>query len=263
MLHKIEQHEESIRQVAIETDKPLLKISAQAYIPINLSSKGWQRGLVPQVNWLYENNAYYQQKRKSYVDMQELILSLRYYQMRPVATAAIYPKWGFSATLSGAVNLDAGENFGSTASFYSYFYLPGFVANHGLRLSASYQEQFVDGKWMYSNNLVSMPRGHKIKYGKTYSMVTADYAIPFNFRGLDLGFLAYIKRVQFIPFADYARVKNSPDISSTLYSYGADLLFDTIFFRIGVPVSVGVRYARTNDPKSLNHFGFLGSISLF
>lgn len=263
VLNKIEVHDESIRQLVTATDTPLLKISAQAYVPVNLSSKGWQRGLVPQVNWQFENNAFYQKGRNSYVNMQKLVLAMRYYQMRPVATAAIYPKWGFSATLSGAINLDAGENFGSAASFYSYFYLPGFARNHGLRLSAAWQEQFVEGKWMYSGNLVEMPRGHNAKYGKTFSKVTADYAIPINLRGLNLGFLAYVKRLQLIPFADYAQVKVSPEISSNLYSYGADVLVDAIFFRIGVPVSVGVRYARTNDSKSLNHFGFLGSISLF
>ena len=263
VLHKIEAHEESIRQLVTPTDTPLLKLSAQAYIPVNLSSKGWQRGVVPQLNWQFENNAFYQKGRNSYVNSQKLILAVRYYQMRPVATAAIYPKWGFSATLSGAINLDAGENFGSTASFYSYFYLPGVARNHGLRLSASWQEQFVDGKWMYSGNLVEMPRGHSAKYGRTFSKVTADYAIPINFRGLDLGFLAYVKRLQLIPFADYAQVKVSPGISSNLYSYGADVLVDANFFRIGVPVSVGVRYARTNDSKSLNHFGFLGSVALF
>jgi hypothetical protein len=108
-----------------------------------------------------------------------------------------------------------------------------------------------------------MPRGHNEKYGETLTKFTADYAIPINLKGLDLGFLAYVKRIQIIPFADYARIKALPAIRHNLYSYGADVLLDAIFFRIGVPVSVGVRYARTNDSKSPDHFGFLGSISLF
>lgn len=261
-LYKIEEHENSLRQVVTPTGDPLLKISAQVYVPVNLSSKGWQRGLVPQVNWQFENNAHYRHKEDDYAYFQNLVFSLRYYQMRPVATAAIYPKWGFSATVSGAVSPYSGENFASTASFYSYFYLPGFARNHGLRLSAAYQEQFDEGKWMYLNNLVSMPRGHQNKYGTTYAKVTADYAIPVNFRGLNWGFPLYVRRLQIIPFADYAVLK-SRILEKALYSYGCDLLIDANVFRIGVPVSFGVRYARTNDPDSPDHFGFLGSIPLF
>jgi hypothetical protein len=53
-------------------------------------------------------------------------------------------------------------------------------------------------------------------------------------------------------------------ISQTdLYSFGCDLLIDANVFRIGVPVSFGVRYARTNDPASPDHFGLLGSVPLF
>ena len=245
------------------TNKPLFNLSALVYLPLNLSSHGWQRGLVPQIVWKYENNGYYNTEHGGYVNRQQVNYALQYYQMRPVAHAAIFPKWGFNATVKGAFSPGSGENFGSALSVYSYMYLPGLMRRHGIRLSASYQKQYVENKYMYLSNLVDMPRGHDEHYGTDYFKLSADYAVPVNLNGISLGFLAYLKRLQIIPFVDIAGVKRGTSGYMGLYSYGGDILVDTIVFNIGVPISLGVRYARTNDAKQPNYIGFLGNISLF
>ncbi len=245
------------------TNKPLFNLSALVYLPLNLSSHGWQRGLVPQIVWKYENNGYYNAEHGGYVNRQQVNYALQYYQMRPVAHAAIFPKWGFNATVKGAFSPGSGENFGSALSVYSYMYFPGLMRRQGIRLSASYQKQYVENKYMYLSNLVDMPRGHDEHYGTDYFKLSADYAVPVNLNGISLGFLAYLKRLQIIPFVDIAGVKRGTSGYMGLYSYGGDILVDTIVFNIGVPISLGVRYARTNDAKQPNYIGFLGNISLF
>ncbi len=260
--YELESNDEKITLAATPDGTPLFNLSVQAYLPLNFSSHGWQRGLVPQVVWKYENNSFYSNKLQSYANRQQMTWAVRYYQMRPVAHAAIFPKWGFSATVSGETAPNGREYFGSAISFYSYFYLPGFMKRQGIRLSASYQKQFVENKLMYLDNLVSMPRGHENRYGTDYYKFTADYAVPVNLNGLNLGFLAYLKRMQIIPFADIAGIRRGNAEYSRLYSYGSDLLFDAIVFNIGVPVTLGVRYARTNAPGHENHFAFLANISL-
>ena len=261
--YKIETVNDTSRLSVTGRGIPLFNLSAQAYIPVNLSSHGWQRGLIPQIAWQYENNAFYSRQTRKYDNRQQITYALQYYQMRPVANSAIFPKWGFSATIKGAVSPEGHENFGSAFSAYSYIYLPGFMKRQGIRLSATYQKQYVEDKYMYLDNLVEMPRGHESHYGAEYYKFSADYAIPVNLRGFNLGFLAYFKRLQIIPFAYVAGIKGVSGGYSRLYSYGADLLLDAIICHIGIPFSFGLRYARTNDPGKPNHVGFLSSISLF
>ncbi len=246
----------------VPTGKPLFELSALAYVPINLSSKGWERGLVPQIQWNYENNAFYSAKENDYFNRQQVTYALRYYQMHPVAEAAIFPKWGFGAEVSGAFSPNGKENFGSIMGGYGYLYMPGIFNCQGLRLSFGYQKHSVENKWMYLDNLLEMPRGYEDYFGEEYYKFSADYAIPVNFRGISLGWLAYLKRLQIIPFVDIAQVRTL-DKAVNLNSYGCDLLLDAYVFRIGTPVSFGVRYARINDNGERNHIGFLASISMF
>lgn len=244
------------------TGNPLLKLSIQAYVPIHLSSRGWQRGLVPQVLWKYENNAFYSYNTDSYINRQQISYGLQYYQMRPVAAASIFPKWGFNVTVRGAVSPNGEENFGSLLAGYSYFYFPGLMRRQGIRLSASYQKQFVENKWMLLDNQVEMPRGYGDYYGENYYKFSLDYAIPVQFKEVSLGWFAYLKQLQIIPFVDIAAVKRGGG-TTQLNSYGADILLDAIICHIGVPIRFGVRYARINDFGERNHIGFLFSTSLF
>ena len=103
------------------------------------------------------------------------------------------------------------------------------------------------------------------------SNIGVSYALPLYLNDIDLGFFAYLQRVQLIPFADYGRykkrrVENSGNITGNLYSFGSDFLVDGHFFRIGAPMSIGFRYARLKyDPlykNSKNHFALLFNISL-
>lgn len=245
-----------------DTGDPLFGVKLRGYLPLYFNSRGWQRGFIPQLLWKFDNSQFYSQSSGSYKFRHQLVYQLQYYQMLPVAKAAIFPRWGYNFTLSGSFSPGGAENFGSLLAAHSYFYLPGFDAKHGFKLTASYQKQFTSGKYFYLENLVSLPRGYKGSYfGDDYFRVGVDYAVPVNFNGLNLGILGYYKRLQFIPFADYARMTNGSRHTS-LTSYGTDFLVDGYIFRIGVPVSVGVRYARTNEKGNENSFGLLFNVSM-
>ena len=75
----------------------------------------------------------------------------------------------------------------------------------------------------------------------------ASYAIPVHLGDLDLGFFAYIKRLQLIPFADFAQYRALNNSRGNLFSFGADALVEGHFFRIGAPVKIGIRYARRDQ----------------
>ncbi len=245
-----------------DTGKPLFELIARSYLPLYFNSRGWQRGFIPQILWKYDNNLFYSQRKERYVKRHQLNYAVQYYQMRPVATAAIFPRWGVNVALSGALSPGGAENFGSVVAMNTYAYLPGIDLKHGLRIGIAYQKQMTDNKYFYLENLVGMPRGCETHYCDEFYKVSADYAVPINFTGLNLGFVGYFKRMQIIPFADYANLKSKNGVTH-LTSFGTDLLMDGFLFKIGVPISIGVRYARTNDPGNENHCSLLFSTSMF
>ena len=136
------------------------------------------------------------------------------------------------------------------------------------------QQQYVKGKNYYTGNMVSMPRGFKEQmYGEKYCMATADYAFPIYMGDILLWKLAYLKRMQIIPYADFALLSKGATYrnlqKTALYSYGGAILFDICPFLFGVDISIGVRYSRygqyvnSTALDGKNGFGLVVSTSLF
>lgn len=251
------------RRIIVNADRPLVEVEGVAYIPLDYSSHGWRRAVVPQIGWEFNNNGHYDYAKGKYLFSNTVMAALQVYQMRETAHSAIYPKWGIGAIAKWRTAVGGGENFGSEASMYLYGYVPGFAPGHGVRLTFSAQRQYVDGKNYYMGNMVGMPRGFAENfYGEKYCMGTADYALPVYLGDVHLWKLAYLKRLQVIPFADYAKMQ---DIS--LYSCGATLLLDFAPFSMGLDVSFGIRYAYNGSSRGISvdkdAISFLISTSLF
>ncbi|MEG0517275.1 MAG: hypothetical protein RR555_00200 [Bacteroidales bacterium] len=238
----------------------LFETRLRAYIPFNFSSHGWVRGLTPQMQWDFSNNEVYSYQAGKFQYRHQVVGGLQYYQMRPVAVGAVFPEWGFSAVVKGAFEPGGGENFGKVGSVYAYGYVPGIWDRQGIRLSVSYQKQFINGKLFYLDNLVDMPRGYDDDvYGTNYFKATIDYAIPVWTGDKSLGWLAYLKRLQVVPYADFATVDKK-----NLYTYGADVMLEGYFFHIGAPVGIGVRYGRLGGFQgSKNVFNLLFTVSIY
>ena len=259
--------------VVERVDKPLVELSALAYVPLDLSSHGWNRGLVPQMEWDFNNNGYYDSSKGKYLHSNTLTATLQFYQMREMAHSGIFPKWGFGGVARWRTAPGGGENFGSVSSVYLYGYIPGVAPKHGIKFSFTAQKQNVEGKNYYLSNLVNMPRGYNDDvYGEKYFMASADYALPVYLGDIHIWRLAYFKRMQIIPFADYAVCRraqggNGGMSSTDMYSYGSAVMFDFAPFSIGLEVSLGIQYSYNgnngNIPVDRNTFKVLVSTSLF
>jgi hypothetical protein len=68
--------------------------------------------------------------------------------------------------------------------------------------------------------------------------VYTDYAIPIWLGDVSVGSLLYLKRLQVIPFFDWAQINTD---HNKIYCMGTDLLVDFHTLRIGGPISAGVR----------------------
>ena len=255
---------------------PLLSASAMLYYQMDFNSRGWYRSLTPLVLWDFSNDSYYaytydvgqgstQPVQGDPVMRHQLQYGISYGQVLPTATSQIYPRWGFGITVRGVSSLGGGMYFGHLAYANGYVYFPGIIRQQGLKISFSAQKQFMEGKLLYTS-LATHPRGYdSYSFADTYLSVSADYAIPIYLGDFRIGPVFYFKRLQLIPFFDYA-LEGAPGsgITGSYCSYGADLMVDFHFIRLGFPFSAGIRYARTAAPANgtQDHVGLLFNISL-
>ena len=254
---KVVKDDSGTRREVSAASGPLVELEALAYIPLRFNSHGWQRGITPQISWSYSNDGYYDTPEGEYLNVSTVTSALQFYVMRDMAHSEIFPQWGFGGTAKWGVAVNGGENFGNVASMHLYGYLPGMAETHGIKLSVSAQRQNVDGKNYWLGNLVGMPRGYSNTfYSRNYYKGTVDYAFPIYLGDIGLWQIAYVKRLQVIPFADYAigksmtvEGKTLPD--ARLYSVGADFLVDCALFKLGVECSIGVRCSYNGNNAGL------------
>ena len=237
-----------------------------AYIPFNFSKNGWAKGITPQIYWQYKN---YETVASDYSrDRHLLVGTLSAYTILPTAKAQYFPRLGIGGRLYTGFS-PAGKNyFGSIYAAYAYGYLPGFTFNQAFRISAAYQYQKAES--FYLDNFIAEPRGYTEDiYGDDYVRATLDYAIPIYLGDISLGFFAYLKSVNIAPFVDLGfyskkvsilntagQVEGSKKVWRNRSSVGVDVTFRTHLLRIGYPISIGFRYARTNRPGDIRSLSY-------
>ncbi len=270
-------------RIMYKKDKYSFRSSVDAYVPLSWSGAGWASGVTPAVSWSFRNDQIVLDEETSgpseaseddgeepehrytlsQIKRHQVNFSLGAYKMQEMAESQVYPRWGIGGRVAASVSPQGGKYFGSEYSAYVYGYVPGLVFNHGLRLSASYQRQDVEGKMYWLDNHLEGPRGFTEDfYGRNILRATADYAIPIYLGDVSLGPVAYLQQLQVIPFVDYSKVdflrKTGPAKTDPFhyqwedrYSFGADVMLRGHFLRIGFPMYIGVRYARTNKPTDI------------
>ena len=157
--------------------KPLVKISGDFYLPLDLSRRGWNRGLIPAYQVTYSNDrmpdvedhwgTYYTMSHKGSFHG---IASLRAYSVQGVPSSCIFPRWGIGFNVgnihSNNRELHLYQNKTLTCDninyALAYCYLPGLMRTHGILLTAHAQKSY---------------RSHF--YNREVSYLTAEYALPF------------------------------------------------------------------------------------
>ncbi len=269
--YKVVAEESSAKVEYAISDEPLVELKAMAYIPLNLSCNGWNRSVVPMLQWEYSNVSFYSYNTEKFHPTNALSAAVQYYQLRDVAHSGVFPKWGYGGKVSWRGMIDMEENYGSQLGLDIYGYLPGFATNHGIRLGMQLQQQFNDGKLFYISNLVEMPRGYTEDiYGEKYIKASVDYAFPLYLGDINIARVIFLKRMRIIPYFDFAvnAVSEGRETKSVnLYSYGSDVLVDFSPFAIGLDVGLGIRYSRNGNnggvPVPANTWQILFSTTLF
>ena len=207
------------------TSKPLPSVSGhiRAYIPWNLSSGGWLRGIVPTATVLLNNDIY-----EDGAPMCRTTLSLRGYTMQRTPPSRVYPRVGIGAEAGYSFRWKPGL-IAPSAYVYFYGYLPGLHETHGLRWSWTYAHRFDGGTFSeafanaaprgYSSavtrSLAAYPDQHRLALDYKLPLIPVDRAL--------LGPVAYLRNFELTLHGDVNFFSSSREKGS-LYSAGADLV---------------------------------------
>ncbi|MFA7116224.1 MAG: hypothetical protein WC140_03170 [Bacteroidales bacterium] len=256
-------HENNTYRLHIyDTSTPYVNTLARIYLPYNFSRGGWSKGFIPELGWEFDNDKYNSLENLGHYYKNSMYLSARYYQTLPISLSGIFPRFGISTQTAIEVTPFDGGNYGNKLYSKLITYLPGITHQQGLKLTISLEKDINNHYTYFTRFLFSGVRGNDIPiYSDMAVKYSADYAASIYLGDRYFCKLLYLKRLKLIPFVDYATYKQK-EYHKSYYSFGSDFLVD--FYPLGyhLPLSLGFRYARTNQTYNMNYFSFLFQILL-
>ena len=271
-------------------DCPSVRANIRMYVPLNFSKGGWNRGLIPQVNYSISNDRFNKSlpvltSTEGFPDgplfpslsrlepgdnilMQSLTVSVRGYATLRMPPALDYPRWGVGAEAGYHTRVGLDDLYSSSVFAYLYGYLPGLAPNQGLRVSALYQRQ--NGAPTGENAVNTLPRGFRNTSLSTFLSTyapgqlkwTADYAVPVYVGDISwFSPLFYITHFVVKPHADWLRMEYGRGLKGTghLVSLGAEVTARLAnFLWLPYDTSVGFSFDWNGGPSygQIAEFGF-------
>ncbi len=243
-------------------------IDLDARIPFNLSRGKYSRLLQPEVRYGYTFYGHNEFTPEQFFEgnFQSLTYRLYFQQFLRQSAQDVYPNFGFVADVAYYHSPAGDTELGSMTVAQSYLFLPGFQANHGIRLYSGIQNKQPFETHSFSD-AIRYPRGWgKLNTTEMYSFAL-DYKLPLFYPEWSAGGLAYLKRVTTSLFADYAQLKGNNyedghvvgNYTSNISSYGIELSGDVNFLRFYAPIEIGFRTSYLPEVDNL-YFDFLLSI---
>lgn len=245
-------------------------------LPLRFSSGRFSTYIRP--SWTLEyNNDYIYVKEDALYDYGQAISTARLYfsNYHRYSVRDINPKWAQSFDLSYTSAPLDGDIYGSSLSFRSVLYFPGFFHNHSIRLRYETEKQD-PVKFMYGNR-VPLPRGYTDIRSRERKLITGDYVLPLLYPDINISSLIYITRIRSALFYDYEKASGNTIYSvspqgqpqqvyhgyeEVFRSYGAEVLADFYLLRLPFMVSSGLQAAWISGSQK-PVIKFLFTIDLF
>ncbi len=261
-----------------ELPSPYIEGRFSAYIPFRFSSGGWFKGITPRLTYRIGNDMFntgmnIMQVENQFVsdengEMKEtqvpvfidskkgrntfrhsLTGSVSAYVIQSTPSSAVYPRWGIGMELGANGNFESRDFLSPMGYAYLYGYAPGFMREHGIRLSAMSQIKLNDEALFGQAAVSILPRGLSSNALLTSwlsvrnSMITkisAEYAVPFFIGDIALGGSWFsIKRLVLTPHFDETFFSGK-----NLWSAGATLDLDLhSILTLEWPVTIGVTFS--------------------
>lgn len=243
-------------------------IGADVRIPMDFSSGKFNRFLQPEVKYEishYKHNS--STPEKFYAgNFQSFTYRLYYQQLLRKSAQDVYPNFGLILNVLYRHSPLGKTDLGSLVLGQTYFYLPGLMRNHGIRLYGGSQKKISEGSIGFSD-VIRYPRGWGKINTRQMASFASDYKFPVFYPEWSIGGLVYLQRVNASIFADYANLtgniyKNGAvtgSFNSNISSFGIELTGNANFLRFYAPVEIGFRTSYLPDIQNV-YLDFLFSI---
>lgn len=243
-------------------------LNFETRIPFNLSRGKFRRLLEPNIRYNYSFYKHDDSTPDRFFNGSSQSLSYRIYFQQFLRQSAqdVFPDFGFTTDANYYHSPFGDTDMGSMILGQTYFFIPGMLANHGIRIYGGYQEKMASGDYSF-NDAIRYPRGWGKINSKEMQSLAFDYKLPLFYPEWSAGGLAYLKRITLSLFADYAHILGDyyedghivGTYKSDISSYGFELMGDAHFLRFYAPVQIGIRTSYLPEVQDV-HFDFLFSI---
>ncbi|MEA3504458.1 MAG: hypothetical protein U9R32_04590 [Bacteroidota bacterium] len=217
--------------------------------PVNINSGNYYRKITPEVEFGYTDTKMYSERNRLFIDQKILVtgLKLSIYNLRRKSKRDIFPKFGQVVEFSylGGSGLSeewiSNIKFGNDLSVEGQFYFPGIMKNHSLWFYCGYQRNDNMIGW----DEISYSRGIDYFIRDEVLSGKANYTFPVLYPDLQLGCIAYLKRITANLFYDKMKYWEDHPSSEDGWEYhqttGFEIKGEIHLFRHIIPAIVGVR----------------------
>ncbi len=178
-----------------------------------------------------------------------------------MARRDLYPRYGFNLMGLAQEGRDITGNGmkGSMNYLEGRLYLPGLDLHHSFHQQLAYERQRNDA-YQYAS-FVFYPRGTTNVFLQEFSKYSGNYALPIAYPDWNWSRYFYLKRLSLNLFYD-SLIGRFRTFEYRASSYGWEILLDTNFLRIALPISWGVRgsYVQEGLKQDQNYEIFLKSL---
>ncbi|MBT3383957.1 MAG: hypothetical protein HN778_10730 [Prolixibacteraceae bacterium] len=237
-------------------------------VPLNLTKGVFGRLLQPEVQYDYSFYDHDSSTPEHFFkgNFQSLSYRLYFHQLLKQSSQDVFPNFGLIIDGSYRHSPTGKNDLGSVLAGQSILYLPGFLANHGVKIYSGIQDKKISDTFSFSE-AIRYPRGWGKRNTTRMKSLALDYKLPLFYPEWSVGGIIYIQRVKASLFGDYASlngyVYHDGEITGTynknISSLGIELSGDVNFMRFYAPTEIGFRASYIPELGNV-YFDFLFSI---
>ena len=233
-------------------------VSGRLYAPVVLENSYWNTVVTPSVEFSHSSLRLYNPTERRYHNTASAVAAtLQWNSYTRTAARNLQSRWGF-AVIGGVGRRVAGFDCPTTVSLFARAYLPGFGANDGFTMKASWQGIEGDGPLNYAVNFGwGEPRGFSHFVGKHPYWpddnvgLSLQYATPLCYPDVGVSGVVLLKRVRLSLFADGLAWRGLNSLGQSalgaMATCGGDLYLDTSWFRLPSEGDLSLRLSLYED----------------
>ena len=233
-------------------------LTGRAYAPVIVRNSYWTSVLTPSVELQHANLRLYNPNLHRYhTGTTAVAATLQWNSYTRMAVRNLQSRWGV-AVIGGVGRMLAGFDTPTTVGVFARALLPGFGANDGFTVKASWQGIEGDGPVGYSLDFGwAQPRGFNHFVGSypywpdDNAGLSVQYATPLCYPDVGVSGVMLLKRIRLSLFADGMTWRGLNGIGRSAYGLmatcGGDLYLDTSWFRLPSEGDLSLRLSLYED----------------